>query len=65
MLGRANVGIGFAIPINLAKNVMKQLINDGRVIRGWLGVYIADIDENMAKAFEMEHTKGALVQQVL
>ncbi len=65
IVGQANVGIGFAIPINLAKNVMKQLINDGRVIRGWLGVYIADIDENMAKAFEMEHTKGALVQQVV
>jgi serine protease Do len=64
IVGQANVGIGFAIPINLAKSIMEQLINKGRVIRGWLGVYIQPVDENMAKAFKLERPQGALVSRV-
>jgi serine protease Do len=65
ILGQANVGIGFAIPINLAKTVMEQLIKEGKVVRGWLGVYIESVGEDMAKAFDMKDPKGALVQRVV
>lgn len=59
-----NVGIGFAIPINLAKNVMEQLIDRGKVARGWLGVYIGTPDEEMAEALGLAAPSGALVNQV-
>ncbi|MBN1479735.1 DegQ family serine endoprotease [candidate division KSB1 bacterium] len=59
-----NVGIGFAIPINLAKNVMEQLIDKGKVARGWLGVYIGTPDEEMAEALGLDETTGALVNEV-
>ena len=59
-----NVGIGFAIPINLAKNVMEQLIDSGKVARGWLGVYIRTLDEDMAEALGLDEPKGALVNEV-
>ncbi len=57
-------GIGFAVPINLAKYVMNSLIKYGKVERGFLGVYIQDIDENMARAMGLPGTDGALVSQV-
>ncbi|MBN1560566.1 DegQ family serine endoprotease [candidate division KSB1 bacterium] len=59
-----NVGIGFAIPINLAKNVMEQLIQSGKVARGWLGVYIGTLDDKMAEALGLDEPTGALVNQV-
>ncbi len=59
-----SVGIGFAIPVNLAKNVMKQLIESGKVSRGWLGVYIGNVSEEAAEAFGMPKAYGALVNQV-
>jgi serine protease Do len=59
-----SVGIGFAIPINLAKNVMQQLINSGKVARGWLGVSIGALDEDMAEALGLDEPKGALVNDV-
>ncbi|RPI01080.1 MAG: DegQ family serine endoprotease [Calditrichaeota bacterium] len=59
-----NVGIGFAIPINLAKNVMNQLIDKGKVSRGWLGVYIGNLTEESAEAFNLDKPQGALVNQV-
>jgi len=65
ILGQANVGIGFAIPINMARNVMEQLIDKGRVIRGWLGVMISGVDEEMAQAFDFDRAEGALVQSVV
>ncbi len=58
------VGIGFAIPINMAKQVMPSLIEHGRVIRGWLGVYISSLTETDAKAWGLSEPKGALVQDV-
>jgi len=64
IVGQANVGIGFAIPINLARSVMEQLISKGRVIRGWLGVYIDNIDENVAKGLGLESAKGVQVPRV-
>ncbi|MBM3236631.1 DegQ family serine endoprotease [Candidatus Poribacteria bacterium] len=61
---QSNAGVGFAIPINLAQNVMKDLIEKGEVERGWLGVYIQDIDYDMAEKLGLKNTDGALVSQV-
>lgn len=60
-----NVGIGFAIPINLAKQVMEQLIEHGRVVRGWLGIMIQDVTEDLAEALDLAEAKGVLVSSVL
>jgi len=57
-------GLGFAIPINLAKNILPQLEQNGSVTRGWLGVYIQPIEEDIAKSLGLENTKGALVAKV-
>jgi serine protease Do len=57
-------GIGFAIPVNLARKVMEDIINNGKVIRGWLGVYIQNITPELAKALDLKSTKGVLVSKV-
>jgi serine protease Do len=57
-------GIGFAIPVNLARKVMEDIINNGKVIRGWLGVYIQNITPELAKALQLESTKGVLVSKI-
>jgi serine protease Do len=59
-----NIGIGFAIPINLVKNVVAQLKAHGKVIRGWLGVAIQDITPDLAKSFGLKQAEGALVADV-
>ena len=59
-----NVGIGFAIPINMAKQVMDELIHHGKVTRGFLGLVPQDIDQTMAKAMKLKTTEGALVGDV-
>jgi serine protease Do len=59
-----NIGIGFAIPINMAKQVMDELISKGKVTRGFLGLVPQDIDETMAKAMKLKSTDGALVGDV-
>jgi serine protease Do len=59
-----NVGIGFAIPANLASEVIADLSDDGRVERGWLGVHIQDIDQDLAANLDLGDQKGALVAQV-
>ncbi len=58
------MGIGFAIPINMAKNVMDQIISKGKVVRGWLGVSIQNLSEDLAASFNYKGTDGALVGQV-
>ena len=58
-------GIGFAIPVNMARKVMGQLRSKGRVIRGWLGVLIQPINKELAKKFDLKDTKGALVADVV
>ncbi len=57
-------GIGFAIPINMAKGVMAQLIDHGAVVRGYLGVMIADLSEELARSFGHKGKGGILVQDV-
>ncbi len=59
-----NQGIGFAIPVNLARDVMGDLIKDGRVNRGYLGVMIQDVTPDLAKEFNLKDSKGALVGDV-
>jgi serine protease Do len=58
----ANIGIGFAIPTAMARNVMDQLIKNGKVRRGKLGVAIGDLTQDLASQFNFKGTQGALVQ---
>lgn len=62
--GGGNEGIGFAIPINMARNVMEQIIAHGKVTRGYLGVTVQGVDPDMAKAFGLSHGGGALVGDI-
>ena len=65
ILGRTgNIGIGFAIPINMARNVMDQIIEHGSVQRGLLGVNIQDLTGDLAEAMGVEANTGALVARV-
>jgi serine protease Do len=57
-------GIGFAIPVNLAKNIIAQLKTSGEVTRGWLGVGIQDISEEVAEYYGIKEKKGVLVTEV-
>jgi serine protease Do len=59
-----NIGIGFAIPITLAKSVMEQIIAHGKVIRGQLGVYIQAVTPELAQQFGLPSAEGALVASV-
>lgn len=58
------MGIGFAIPINMAKNIEQQLRSTGKITRGWLGVMIQDVNEDLAKQFGSQNKRGALVSEV-
>jgi serine protease Do len=58
-------GYGFAIPVNIVKNVVAELIKSGKVNRGYIGVNIQSVDETMAKGLGLEHAKGVLVQGVV
>jgi serine protease Do len=62
--GGGNQGIGFAIPINMARQVMDQIMRNGKVIRGYLGVLIQEVTPAMAKAFGLSEPRGALVGDV-
>jgi serine protease Do len=58
-------GIGFAIPINMAKEVMQQLVENGRVVRGYLGVVIQTLSPELASKFEVDEHGGVLVGDIL
>jgi len=58
-------GIGFAIPVSLAKDVMTQIIEHGFVARGWLGIETQDITTDLAESFSLDNTDGVLVAGVL
>ncbi len=62
---RGNAGVGFAIPINMVLRVMEDLISDGKVNRGWLGVQIQDLDESMARALKLDERYGAIISHVI
>ncbi len=59
-----SIGIGFAIPINMARKVMDELVDHGRIARGYLGLLPQDLDQDLASALGMEGTHGALVGDV-
>jgi serine protease Do len=59
------MGLSFAVPINVAHDVYRQLRESGRVTRGWLGVLIQDVTRELAESFKMERPQGALVSKVL
>ena len=59
-----NVGIGFAIPANLALRIIDDLKDDGTVERGWLGVYIQSVDEDLAATLDLDEATGALISNV-
>jgi serine protease Do len=63
--GGGSEGIGFAIPVNLAKTIVTQLVEHGRVIRASLGVSIQPVTEALAKGMSLSDTKGALVSSVV
>ncbi|NOY88661.1 MAG: DegQ family serine endoprotease [FCB group bacterium] len=58
-------GIGFAVPVNMAMNIMNSLLKNGKVVRGWLGVTIQDINDAIANAMNLKEHNGALVGDVL
>ena len=59
-----NQGVGFAIPGNMARNVMEQILKNGKVTRAWLGVAIQPVNQDIAKAFHLSETSGALIGDV-
>ena len=62
---RSNAGVGFAVPIHQAMRVVSDLINDGTVSRGWLGVQIQDISNDMANYLDLSNNLGAIVIDVV
>jgi serine protease Do len=58
------MGIGFAIPSNLAKSIAEQLIDNGQVTRGYLGIVIQQLTADLARSFDVEPSQGILVAQV-
>ncbi|QEM66832.1 DegQ family serine endoprotease [Geobacter sp. FeAm09] len=61
----AGQGIGFAIPANMAKPIFSQLIQKGNVSRGWMGVTIQPVTEELAKSFGLKQTRGALINDIM
>ena len=57
-------GIGFAIPMNMAKSILSDLKTKGKVTRGWLGVSVQDISDDLAKNLNHKNKNGALVSDV-
>ena len=61
----SNTGIGFAIPVNLVKEELAQLRDHGKVVRGWLGIYVQRVTPTIAESMGLEEPRGALVAEVL
>jgi len=59
------MGIGFAIPSNMARSVMDSIVKHGKVIRGWFGVNIQNLTKDLAEQFEIKDQQGALVSEVV
>ena len=59
--GGGNQGIGFAIPVNMAREIMEQILKTGKVSRGYLGIMIQEVTPDLAKAFSLPAAQGALV----
>jgi serine protease Do len=59
-----NEGVGFAVPTSLGRTVFDSLVKTGKVVRGWLGVGIQDVTQDLAKSFKLKESRGALVSDV-
>ena len=57
-------GVGFAVPINIAKQILPQLRDKGKVVRGWLGVSMVPVSEDMAKSLKLGEPRGALISDL-
>jgi Do/DeqQ family serine protease len=64
MIIQPGTGIGFAIPINMAKQILNDLIKQGKVVRPWLGISVQDLSPEMAEQFQVKEKEGVLVAQV-
>ncbi|HUL38017.1 MAG TPA: DegQ family serine endoprotease [Thermodesulfobacteriota bacterium] len=64
MIIQPGTGIGFAIPINMAKQILSDLIKEGKVVRPWLGISVQDLTPEMAEQFQVKEKEGVLVAQV-
>lgn len=60
-----SMGIGFAIPVSLAQQIMEQIIRQGSVTRGWIGIEAQDITPELAESFKLQDTRGALIAGVM
>jgi serine protease DegQ len=59
------MGIGFAIPVSIAKQVMEQIVRQGSVTRGWLGIEAQDLTLELADSFQLRTTHGALIAGIV
>jgi len=64
MIIQPGTGIGFAIPVNMAKQILSDLIKEGKVVRPWLGISVQDLTPEMAEQFQVKEKEGVLVAQV-
>jgi len=62
--GGASLGIGFAIPVSTAKQVLEQIVETGSVTRGWMGVGVQDMTRELAESFKLPDIRGALITEV-
>ncbi len=62
--GGASLGIGFAIPVSTAKQVLEQIVENGAVTRGWIGVGVQDMTRELAESFKLPDIRGALITEV-
>ena len=62
---RSNRGVGFAIPSNMIKKVMSDLIEKGYVVRSWVGVYIQPVEDKVARALDLKNRDGALISDIV
>ena len=63
--GGGSLGIGFAVPVDLARQVMDDLVRDGRVVRGWIGVEPRDLSADLAASLKLDKVQGVLITGVL
>jgi len=62
--GSGNAGVGFSVPVNVAKEILTQLREKGKVTRGWMGVQIGQLTEDLAATYGLKEPKGAVVNEV-
>jgi serine protease DegQ len=60
-----SMGIGFAIPVKIVKEVTEQIVRQGSVTRGWIGIEVEDMDSQLADTYQIKETEGALITRIL